>query len=162
MEKVQIMLAVTLKFDLLKRGAPDVTAGAVTWLLAALVHNGNLLNSYLLAADSTGWTVHAAAPTRDFFKKANWNKSIQKRFSDLKQTNLKRPRIQLLGSIPETMLPCGCILRTGLFFTTFLDLGRDALQMNPTVGERFGVRQMSDPTVNCLDRGLQSAKKSRG
>ena len=48
------MLAVTLKFDLLKRGAPDVTVGAVTWLLAALVHNGNLLNSYLLAADSKG------------------------------------------------------------------------------------------------------------
>jgi predicted nucleic acid-binding Zn ribbon protein len=186
------MFAVELKFDLQERGAPDDKVDAITWLIAALVRNGNLLEEFLLINESKGWTVYGTAPARDAFHKANRNEFVEQGIANLTQVNLKRPRIRFLGMVPESSAPCRCTRPRGFFlFTTFLCLeppvhciqcngtfslyrlprpetgeysgllswrsnyqACDTLQMNCTVGERFGERQMSDPTSSLSRSGL--------
>lgn len=191
------MLAVELKFDPLARGASDEKVDAITWLIAALVRNGNLLKEFFLVDESKGWTIYGAAPARDAFHKANWNEYVQQRIIGLRAVNLRRPRIRFLGTVPETSDACRCAKpRSVLLFTTFLRLeppvsclhcngavplyrlprpktgehsgllswnsnyqACDALQMNCTVGERFGERQMSDPTSSLSRSGLAVCKE---
>jgi predicted nucleic acid-binding Zn ribbon protein len=124
------MFAVELKFDLPVRGAPDDKVDAITWLIAAFVRNGNLLEEVLLVGDSKGWTVYGAAPARDAFHKANWNGFVRQRIASLTLVNLKRLRIRFLGMVPDSSTPCRCTRPRGFFlFTTFLRL---------------------DPPVNCI------------
>jgi predicted nucleic acid-binding Zn ribbon protein len=166
-------------------------------LTAAFVRNGNLLEKFLVANGSKGWTVHGIAPARDAFHKANWNEFVRQRMSGLLPANLKRPRIRFLGVVPETAPVCRCVKPRGVFlFTTFLDIeppvrcihcngivplyhlprsttgehsgllswksnykACDTLQINCTVGERFGERQMSDLTSALSQSGLAVCKE---
>jgi len=194
------MFAVELKFDPQARGASDDKLDAITWLIAALVRNGNLLEEFLLVGESTGWTVYGVAPARDAFRMENRNEFVQQRIAALPRVKLKRPHIRFLGTVPETSAACRCARPRGFFlFTTFLHLeppvrcihcngtvplyrlprpttgehsgllswksnyqACDALQMNCTVGERFGERQMSDPTSRLSRSGLAVCKEIGG
>lgn len=194
------MFVVQLTFDQLERGAADVKVDAITSLIAALVRNGNLLDEFMLAGGSKGWTVYGVAPARDAFHRANWNGFVQQKASGLRQVSLTLPRIRFLGLIPEAVPACRCAGPSGLYlFTTFLHreppvrcircsgpvpLYRlshsasgehsgllswesnyqacDTLQMNCTVGERFGTHQMSDPTSTLSQSGLAVCKKLEG
>lgn len=178
------MYAVKLKFESKARGATAAQTDAITSLIAALVHNGNLLAEFLTGGASGGWTVYGTAPARDAFHKANWSESVRQRFDELPAASLKRPHIRFLGVVPETAPVCQCAKPRGFFlFTTFLDVepplrcidcngviplyclprspmgehsglllwrsnyqACDTLQMNCSVGERYGTRQMSDLT----------------
>jgi predicted nucleic acid-binding Zn ribbon protein len=191
------MFAVELKFESTASGASEAKTEAITWLIAAFVRNGNLLEEFLVEGKSRGWTVYGMAPGRDAFLRANWNEFVRRRIGSLKLANLKRPRIRFLGVVPETAGVCQCARPRGFFlFTTFLHteppvrcilcngivplyrLPRpttgehsgllswknnyqacDTLQMNCTVGERFGERQMSDPTSELSRSGLAVCKE---
>ena len=195
-----LMFAVELKFESKERGAPDAKTDAITWLIGALVRNGNLLEEFLLEGDSEDWTVFGVAPARDAFFRANRGGLVRQRITELLAANLKRPRIRILGAVPETAPACRCAKPRGFFlFTTFLDseppvrcihcngivplyrLPRspsgehsgllswksnyqacDTLQMNCTVGERFGTRQMSDLTSELSRSGLAACREIRG
>ena len=186
------MFAVELRLDPSDRGAINARTDAITWLIGALVRNGSLMNGCVLAADTSGWTLHGVAPARDALHTANWNEFVRQRINGLAEVNLKRPRIRFLGAVPETAPACQCAKQRGfLLFTTFLHtepplrclhcngtvplyrLPRsktgehsellswegnykacDTLQMNCTVGEKFGERQMSDLSSSLSRSGL--------
>jgi hypothetical protein len=115
------MFAVELKFELGASGRAEDQADAITWLTAALVRNGNLLKEFLVRSDSNGWTVYGIIPARDAFHRAHWNNFVLQRMSALRSVKLKRPRIRVLGAVPETATPCRCTAPKGFFlFTTFL------------------------------------------
>jgi hypothetical protein len=61
------MFAVELKFELGAPGKAEDQLDAITWLTAALVRNGNLLEEFLVRSDSNGWTVYGIIPARDAF-----------------------------------------------------------------------------------------------
>jgi predicted nucleic acid-binding Zn ribbon protein len=185
------MFAVELKFEELGRGTVDAKTNAISSLIGAFIHNGNLLGEPSLAKISGGWTVFGLAPARDAFQKANWNEFVKRWITGLQQVNLKRPQIRFLGLVPEAALACRCA-RPGAYFlfTTFLHLepplrcircggtiplyrlpratkgdsgllswtsnyrACDTLWINSRVGERFGLRQMSDPTSELSRSGL--------
>ena len=191
------MFAVHLRFDPQARGVSADRVDAITWLIAAFVRNGNLLEEFLLVAESKGWTVYGVAPARDAFHKANWNEFVQQRIAGLVQVKLKGPSIRFLGKVAELSAACRCERPRGvLLFTTFLQLeppvnciqcngtvplyrlprsktgehsgllawksnyqACDTLQMNCIVGERFGERQMSDPTSRLSRSGLAVCKE---
>ena len=115
------MLAVELKFESKSTGAPERKTDAITWLLAAFVRNGNLLEDFLVECGSGGWLAYGIAPARDAFRKSNWNKFVQQRIDGLSVANLRRPQIRFLGVVPETAPACRCVKPKGFFlFTTFL------------------------------------------
>jgi predicted nucleic acid-binding Zn ribbon protein len=192
------MFALELRFGAQPGGEPDTQVDAIGSYLAALFRNGNLLKTRLIAAEDHGWTVYAAAPARDAFKKANQNEFVQRCISNLKAANVSRPRIHFLGTQPDTVSDCRCPApRAYYLFTTFLHeeppvrcmecngvvplyrLPRptktgehsalltwwsnyqacDTLQINCTVGERFGERQMSDLISRLTKSGLAVCKE---
>jgi predicted nucleic acid-binding Zn ribbon protein len=115
------MLAVELRFESKSIGAPEKKTDAITWLLAALVRNGNLLEEFLVECRSAEWLAHGIAPARDAFRKSSWNKFVQQRIDGLRLANLRRPRVRFLGVVPETAPACQCAKPKGFFlFTTFL------------------------------------------
>jgi predicted nucleic acid-binding Zn ribbon protein len=190
------MFAVELKFQSMAPGVADAQADAITWLTAAFVRNGNLLEEFLVKCDSKAWTVYGIIPARDAFHRSNANQLVRQRIDALHSANLRRPRVRVLGVVPETATPCRCAAPTGFFlFATFLHIepplwcidcngvvplyrlpqsatgehsgllswksnyrACDALQMNCTVGERFGTRQMSDPASELSRSGLTACK----
>jgi predicted nucleic acid-binding Zn ribbon protein len=191
------MLAVELKFESKARGSSDAKTDPITWLIGALVRNGSMMEEFLVADGSKGWTVYGVAPARDAFHKTNWNEFVGQRVVGLQQANLNSPRIRFLGVVPETAADCRCAKPRGVFlFTTFLHIeppvrcihcnglvplyrlprsttgehsgllswksnyqACDTLQMNCTVGERFGERQMSDSTSELSRSGLSACKE---
>jgi predicted nucleic acid-binding Zn ribbon protein len=190
------MFAVELEFELRAPGAADAQTDAITWLAAALVRNGNLLEEFLVRGGPKRWLVYGMVPAPDAFHRAHWNNFVRQRMSALRSVNLKRPRVRVLGAVPETAAACRCTRPQGLFlFTTFLHVeppvwcidcngvvplyrlpqsptgehsgllswrsnyqACDALQMNCTVGERFGTRQMSDVSSKLSRSGLAVCK----
>lgn len=115
------MFAVELKFKLSAPGKADDQSDAITWLTAALVRNGNLLEEFVAKSDSNGWTVYGITPARDAFQRANWNEFVRQRIGALRAVKLGRPRVRTLGVVPETATPCRCTAPKGFFlFTTFL------------------------------------------
>jgi len=194
------MYAVELQFDLQTRRASYARLSKISSLIAALVKNGNLLDQYVLTAESKKWTVHGMTPARDAFRKANWNSFVQQEMVALAKANLEHPRIRFLGIVPETAPACRCSKPRGFYlFTTFLQLeppvrcihcsgtvplyrlpssktgehfelrswasnyqSCDTLQMNSSVGTRFGERQMSDPTSSLSRTGLAVCRELEG
>jgi len=190
------MFAVELKFELRAPGAADTQTDAITWLAAALVRNGNLLEEFLVRGHPKQWLVYGVAPAPDAFHQAHWNNLVRQRMRALRSVNLKRPSVRVLGVVPETAAACRCTSPQGFFlFTTFLHVepplwcidrngivplyglppsstgehsgllswksnyrACDGLQMNCTVGERFGTRQMSDLTSELSRSGLAVCK----
>jgi predicted nucleic acid-binding Zn ribbon protein len=115
------MFAVELKFELGAPSKAEDQADAITWLTAALARNGNLLEEFLVISDSNGWTVYGIIPAQDAFHRAHWNNLVLQRMSALRSVKLKRPRIRVLGAVPETATQCRCTAPKGFFlFTTFL------------------------------------------
>jgi len=117
------MFAMELKLGARARGAAPAGARveAISWLTAALVRNGSLLDEFIVARESNGWTVYGVAPARDAFRKPNWNEFVRRRIDGLGRVNLKRPTIRFLGAIPESEPACRCAETSGFFlFTTFL------------------------------------------
>jgi predicted nucleic acid-binding Zn ribbon protein len=188
-----MMFASELRFGRLSSGEPDRQVDAIGSYISALFRNGSLLKNWLIVAEDHGWTVYAAAPARDAFKKANQSEFVQQCIRNLKAAKVSRPRIRFLSTLPETASDCRCPAPQAYYlFTTFLHeeppvrcmecngvvplyrLPRpsktgeysalltwwsnyqacDTLQMNCTVGERFGERQMSDLTSSLTKSGL--------
>lgn len=117
------MFAVELKFELGAAGKAEDQADAITWLTAALVRNGNLLEEFLVRSAPNRWTVYGITPARNAFRRANWNAIVRKRIGALRSVNLGRPRVRLLGTVPETATVCRCTAPRGFFlFTTFLHI----------------------------------------
>ena len=175
------MFAVELKFESSGHGSSDAKTDAISWLTAAFVRNGNLMGQFEVEGDEE-FVVYGLTPARNAFHRANWNDRVRQQIGALKSVNLKRPRVRILGLIPETAPICQCARPKGYFlFTTFLSVepplrcircngvvplyrvarptggehsellswqsnyqACDTLQMNCTVGQRFGERQMSD------------------
>jgi predicted nucleic acid-binding Zn ribbon protein len=79
------MFALELRFAAKSGTERDAQFDAIGSYVATLRSNGNLLKEWLIAVEDHGWTVHAAAPARDAFKKANQNDFVRQRLSTLKQ-----------------------------------------------------------------------------
>jgi len=77
------MFAAELKFELSAPGKADDQADAITWLTAALVRNGNMLEEFLVRSASNRWTVYGITPARDAFHRANWNEFVRQRIGAL-------------------------------------------------------------------------------
>ena len=115
------MFALELRFGAQERGEPDTQVDAIGSYVAALFRNGSLLKNWLIAAEDHGWTVYAAAPARDAFKKANLNEFVQQRISNLKAAKVSLPCIRFLSTLPDTASDCRCPApRAYYLFTTFL------------------------------------------
>ncbi|MBZ5729414.1 MAG: Zn-ribbon-containing protein [Acidobacteriia bacterium] len=51
------------------------------------------------------------------------NEFVRQRIGALRSANLRRPRVRVLGVVPETATPCRCAAPKGFFlFTTFLHI----------------------------------------
>jgi predicted nucleic acid-binding Zn ribbon protein len=186
------MFSLELRFAAKPGAEREAQFDAIGSYVAALRRNGNLLKEWLIAAEDHGWTVYAAAPARDAFKKANQNEFVRKRLSTLKEAKVGRPFVRFLSTLPDTAPDCRCSAPLAYFlFTTFLHseppvrclecngvvpLYRlptpktgeysalltweadykacDTLQINSTVGVRFGERQMSTLTSSLSRSGL--------
>ena len=115
------MFAVELKFESKTRGARDAKIDAITYLAGALVHNGNLLEDFLVGGKLNQWLVYGIAPARDAFDKANWNEFVRQKIASLATASVKLRPIRFLGAVPETASDCRCARTRGFFlFTTFL------------------------------------------
>jgi len=100
------MFAVELKFELRAPGAADAQTEAITWLAAALVRNGNLLEELLVRGHLKQWLVYGVAPAADAFHQVHWNNFVRQQMRALRSVNLKRPSVRVLGAVPETATPC--------------------------------------------------------
>jgi predicted nucleic acid-binding Zn ribbon protein len=115
------MFALELRFEAEPGTAPEAQFDGIGSYIAALVRNGNLLKEWLIATEEHGWTVYAAAPARDAFKKASQNEFVQQRLGKLKEAKVGRPRIRFLSTMPDTASACRCPAPGAYFlFTTFL------------------------------------------
>lgn len=102
------MFSVKMHFGRLKQVDRDRQVDAITSLLAAMRHNGNLLKDYILSSEARGWTAYSLTPARDALSRNNWSESVQSTTSQLSKAEVGKPRVHFLGKVPETLLPCRC------------------------------------------------------
>jgi predicted nucleic acid-binding Zn ribbon protein len=130
--------------------------------LAALLHNGQIVDEHLMAKVRGGYLVVATLPETDALAERFGNKWVRRGLRQLATVGLDRPKVTHLGPDPEDRATCKCRTRPFLIlFTTFLHVeppvrcgacfGPIALYRLPASNEARIIRLRSEPLHSLFD-----------